>query len=145
MDKQNHDIVVHFKNSIFTINGVNSDRYCCMDMVTDVAQVPNVFIGDSVSKEMFSLYRNCKEIHVFVNTEIGSQVELSPPLDVGIAEDYTEIDDVRQTDENDDNEPNGENDANRHEVDDINGDKHTMGVVKMMTMFLVLVMRMRTR
>ncbi|CAK9146475.1 unnamed protein product [Ilex paraguariensis] len=50
MDEQEHDIIVHFNNSIFTINRVDPDSYCCMDMVTDVAEVTNVFMGDSLSK-----------------------------------------------------------------------------------------------
>ncbi|CAK9184819.1 unnamed protein product [Ilex paraguariensis] len=143
MDEQEHDIVVHFNNSIFTINRVDPDRYCCMDMVTDVAEVTNIFMGDSLSKvmiaitvdwldasgklvlnddeqlhEMFYLYRNCKEIPVFVNIEVGSHVRLPPPPNVRIGEKLKV----------DDNEPNVENDdvdANRHEVDYVNGDEHT--------------------
>ncbi|CAK9174932.1 unnamed protein product [Ilex paraguariensis] len=117
-------------------------------MVTNVAEVTNVFIGDSILKVMIaitflrpegsgklvldgdeqlqkilSLYRNCKEIHVFVIAEVGSQVGLPPSPDVGIGEEPN-------LDEINDNEPNGENDdkdANRHKVDDVNGDEYTGG------------------
>ncbi|CAK9162440.1 unnamed protein product [Ilex paraguariensis] len=72
-----------------------------------------VLDDDEQLQEMFSLYRNCKEIPVFVNVEVGSQVRLPPPPDVGIGE-----------------EPNVENDdrdANRHEFDYVNGDEHIGG------------------
>ncbi|CAK9174803.1 unnamed protein product [Ilex paraguariensis] len=85
-----------------------------MDMVIDVAEITNVFISDSVLK-----------------------VELPHPLDVGIGEEPN-------PDEIDDNEPNGENDdrdANRNEVDDVNGDKHTGGGGENDDNFMVSVLR----
>ncbi|CAK9136284.1 unnamed protein product [Ilex paraguariensis] len=79
-----------------------------------------VLDGDEQLQEMFFLYRNCKEILVFVNVEVGSQVRLSPPPDVGIGEEPNV----------DDNEPNVQNDdtdANRHEVKHDIVDEHTGG------------------
>ncbi|CAK9186479.1 unnamed protein product [Ilex paraguariensis] len=112
MDEQEHDIVVHFKNSIFTINGVDPDRYCCIDMIIDVLEVTNVFMGDSLLNVMIAI--------TVYRPYVGSPVGLPPPPDEGIGEEPN-------SDEIDDNEPNGENDvrdANMHEVDDVNGDEH---------------------
>ncbi|CAK9165953.1 unnamed protein product [Ilex paraguariensis] len=67
-------------------------------------------MGDSLSKEIF----------VFVNVEVGSQVRLPPPPNVGIGEEPNV----------DDNEPNVENDdkdANLLEVNYVNGDEHMGG------------------
>ncbi|CAK9154280.1 unnamed protein product [Ilex paraguariensis] len=94
MDKQEHDIVVHFDNSIFTINQVDPDRYCCMDMVTDVAEVTNVFMSDSLSNVIIA-------ITVDRLNDSGK---------------LPKVDDNKPNAENDDK------DANRHEVDDVDDD-----------------------
>ncbi|CAK9177084.1 unnamed protein product, partial [Ilex paraguariensis] len=111
MDEQEHDIIVHFNNSIFTINRVDPDSYCCMDMVTDVAEVTNVFMGDSLSKVMIA-------ITVDRPNGNGKLGRVPPPPNVGIGEEPN-------VDDNERNVKNDDRDANRHEVDYVNGDKHT--------------------
>ncbi|CAK9178002.1 unnamed protein product [Ilex paraguariensis] len=107
MGKQEHDIVVNLNNSIFTINKVNLDRYCCMDMVSNVAEITNVFMGDSLSKVMIAIIVDRPNVRL-------------PPLDVGIGEE-SNVDDIEPNVENDDR------DANTHEVDCVNGDGHAGG------------------
>ncbi|CAK9146476.1 unnamed protein product [Ilex paraguariensis] len=58
------------------------------------------------------------EIPVFVNADVGSQGRVPPPPNVGIGEEPN-------VDDNERNVKNDDRDANRHEVDYVNGDKHT--------------------